>query len=137
MSTCSALYLITIMSTWPLSKYEIQRTRYQVPRRLTDNIFSTILVSWINPLLELGQSRPLDRHDLCSVPDSFKAADLTEALSEAYAYKSNESKSNVLLRSLISVFGKNMLLQSFFLVGDILNFIPPLLLKTLIDFNSG
>ena len=119
--------------------YLLMKTKepeFQVPTKLTDNLFSTVFVSWLNPLLDLGVKRPLNQQDLRPVPDSFKAAPLTDCLSRKYAYKANKSIKNVLLRSLISVFGRNMLLQSFFLAGDFLNFIPPLILKTLISFNE-
>lgn len=118
---------------------------FKVPRKLTKNLFSTIFVTWINPLLRLGSKRPLDILDLAPVPDSFEAAPLTDELSKAFQRKcekhstqlDSEKKPNILLRALISVFGTTFLLEGLFLIGEFTNMIPPLILKTLIEFRTS
>lgn len=117
---------------------------FKVPKKLTANIFSTLFVTWINPLLKLGSKRPLDILDMAPVPESFEAAPLTENLSSAfnsssvkYADKLNtEDKPNILLKALFSVFGPTFILEALFLIGEFTNMIPPLILKSLIEFNK-
>lgn len=117
---------------------------FQVPRKLTNNLFSTIFVTWINPLLKLGAKRPLDTLDLAPVPTSFEAAPLTENLSAAFNKQSakysdklkSDYKPSILLKALISVFGTTFLLEGLFLIGEFTNMLPPLILKTLIEFRE-
>lgn len=117
---------------------------FQVPKKLTSNIFGTLFVTWINPLLKLGSKRPLDILDLAPVPESFEAAPLTEDLSAAFKASSEkyadklktENKPNILLRALFSVFGSTFILEALFLIGEFTNMIPPLILKSLIEFNK-
>ena len=114
---------------------------FRVPKKLTSNLFSTIFVTWINPLLHLGAKRPLDILDLSPVPESFEAAPLTENLLSAYKAKKleysdklkDETKPKILLKALFSVFGTTFILEAFFLVGEFTNMLPPLILKTLIE----
>lgn len=114
---------------------------FKIPKKLTTNLFSTVLVTWINPLLQLGAKRPLDILDLAPVPESFEATPLTENLSSAfkakeaeYAAKSkSELKPNILLKALFSVFGTTFVLEALFLIGEFTNMLPPLILKTLIE----
>lgn len=118
---------------------------FKVPRKLTNNLFSTIFVTWINPLLKLGSKRPLDTLDLAPVPTSFEAAPLTDCLSTAFKKQSekysdklkNDDKPNILLKALISVFGTTFLLEGLFLIGEFTNMLPPLILKTLIEFRKS
>lgn len=116
----------------------------EVPKKLTSNLFSTIFVTWIFPLLKLGSKRPLDILDLAPAPESFDAAPLTEELSHAFKSKCTKhtdalkktNKPNILLKALISVFGSTFLLEGLFLIGEFTNMLPPLILKTLIDFRK-
>lgn len=118
---------------------------FKVPRKLTNNLFSTIFVTWINPLLKLGSKRPLDTLDLAPVPTSFEAAPLTDCLSTAFKKQSekyshklkNDDRPNILLKALISVFGTTFLLEGLFLIGEFTNMLPPLILKTLIEFRKS
>lgn len=115
---------------------------FQVPKKLTSNLFSTVFVTWITPLLKLGKRRPLDTLDLAPVPESFEAALLTENLSASFKSHvdknseklNNDNKPNILLRALISVFGATFVLEALFLLGEFTNMLPPLILKDLIDF---
>lgn len=117
---------------------------FKIPRKLTSNLVSTIFVTWLYPLLKLGSKRPLDTLDLAPVPDSFEAAPLTDYLSDAFKKQSekcsdklkNENKPNILLKALISVFGTTFILEALFLIGEFTNMLPPLILKTLIDFRK-
>ncbi|TEB20211.1 hypothetical protein C9890_0091, partial [Perkinsus sp. BL_2016] len=117
---------------------------FEVPKKLSTNIFSTVFVNWINPLLTLGSKRPLDASDLAPVPESFEAAPLTENLSSAFKYHSEKNavklqsidKPNILLRALISVFGATFCLEALFLIGEFTNMLPPLILKSLIEFKK-
>lgn len=117
---------------------------FKVPRKLTSNIWNTLLVTWITPLLKLGGRRPLDVLDLGPVPQSFEAAPLTDQLSSAFKIQSekcsnlkeSKQKPNILLRALISVFGTTFLLEALFLIGEFTNMLPPLILKSLIDFKK-
>lgn len=114
---------------------------FKVPKNLTSNLFSTLFVTWINPLLQLGSKRPLDILDLAPVPESFEAAPLTENLSSAFKAEENKyvdklkdaNKPNILLKALFSVFGTTFFLEALFLVGEFTNMLPPLILKTLIE----
>lgn len=114
---------------------------FKIPKKLTSNLFSTLLVTWINPLLQLGVKRPLDILDLAPVPESFEAAPLTENLSCAYKAKeeeysgklTSEIKPNILLKALFSVFGTTFILEALFLIGEFTNMLPPLILKSLIE----
>lgn len=114
---------------------------FKIPKKLTSNLFSTILVTWINPLLQLGAKRPLDILDLAPVPESFEAAPLTDNLSSAFKAKEaeyaskakTELKPNILLKALFSVFGTTFMLEALFLIGEFTNMLPPLILKTLIE----
>lgn len=116
----------------------------KVPKKLTSNLFSTIFVTWIFPLLKLGSKRPLDILDLAPTPESFNAAPLTEELSRAFKSKCAKhadklktlKKPNILLKALISVFGPTFVLEGLFLIGEFTNMLPPLILKTLIDFRK-
>ena len=114
---------------------------YEVPKKLTSNIFSTVFVTWINPLLQLGSKRPLEILDLAPVPESFEAAPLTRNLSSAFKFNEekyadklkSEQKPSILLKALFSVFGTTFALEALFLIGEFTNMLPPLILKTLID----
>lgn len=118
---------------------------FKVPKKLTSNLFSTVFVTWITPLLKLGSKRPLDILDLAPVPDSFEAAPLTDELSKAFQRKcekhssklNSDQKPNILLRALIAVFGTTFLLEGLFLIGEFTNMLPPLILKTLIEFRTS
>lgn len=116
----------------------------EIPRKLTSNIFSTFFVTWIDPLLKLGSKRPLDTLDLGPIPNSFEVAPLTEKLSSSFQNHAekhsnklkSENKPNILLKALISVFGTTFLLEALFLIGEFTNMLPPLILKTLIEFSK-
>ena len=117
---------------------------FKVPRKLSSNIFSTIFVTWINPLLKLGSKRPLDILDLAPVPTSFEAAPLTEKLSSSFKIQTekysnqlkSDNKPNILLKALMSMFGTTFILEGLFLIGEFTNMLPPLILKSLIEFRE-
>lgn len=130
--------------TSPLASSAGPSNEFKVPRKLTNNLLSTIFVTWIHPLLKLGSKRPLDTLDLAPVPISFEAAPLTDSLSTAFKRQSEkfsdklkgDDKPNILLKALISVFGTTFLLEGLFLIGEFTNMLPPLILKTLIEFRK-
>lgn len=136
----------TSLGNSPPEGSSVSSRYFKVPRKLTSNIWSTLLVTWINPLLKLGSKRPLDVLDLEPVPASFEAAPLTDQLSSAFKAESEklsinrvevDKMPNILLRSLISVFGATFLLEALFLIGEFTNMLPPLILKSLIDFRKS
>ena len=120
-------------------------TACKVPKKLTKNLFSTVFVTWINPLLKLGAKRPLDTLDLSPVPESFEAAPLTKNLSNSFKeinekYSSSpekQEKPNILFRSLIRMFGSTFMLEGCFLIGEFTSMLPPLILKVLIEFKKS
>ena len=118
---------------------------FQVPRKLTNNLLDTVFVTWIYPLLKLGSKRPLDTLDLAPIPTSFEAAPITESLSNAFKKHSEkysdqlktDKKPNILLKALTSVFGTTFILEALFLIGEFTNMLPPLILKTLIEYRKS
>lgn len=113
----------------------------KAPARLTDNIWSSVFVNWLTPLLELGAKRPLDTLDLCEIPESFQAAGLTENLSQAWEKQALKpvspvtgTRKNQLRSALFSVFGTTFMCAGLFLLAEFVNLSPPIILKSLMKF---
>lgn len=125
----------------------------KAPAKLTANWFSTVFVTWINPLLKLGSRRPLDILDLCAVPDCMVADPLTAKLSTAYVKQVEEKGQAVkdsstatasatstatvpsyLLNAMISVFGVSFVLGGAFLLSELIYLTPILVLTDFVKF---
>lgn len=104
------------------------------PQKLKGNIFSSVFVTWMTPLLLLGSRRPLDILDLSSVPKSYEAGPLAETLSKAWREKVAKGSKRPLLKSLWTTFGLTFCLGGLFLIAEFTVLAPPLILRTVTAF---
>lgn len=100
------------------------------------SFISTITFQWLQPLMSLGASRPLQKADLYSLSPQYRAADNYAKFVKAWAKERQKPKPS-LLRALFSIYGGDYLFSLFLkLLGDLAQISGPLLLQELAIFTS-
>jgi hypothetical protein len=98
------------------------------------NFFSLLTYSWLNPLLELGKSKPLEESDLYRLRDEDQAEQLSKVLQINWEKQLKKKKPSVLLALFWSYWNPTLLAGAIKLLADVLQFLQPQLLKLLLEF---
>lgn len=97
------------------------------------NIFSKILFSWMNPLMELGYKRPLTEKDVWKLDDWDRTETLNATFQRCWLEESRKPKP-WLLRALNSSLGGRFWWGGFWKIGnDLSQFVGPLILNRLLQ----
>ncbi|EPS64314.1 hypothetical protein M569_10464 [Genlisea aurea] len=102
------------------------------PERHAD-IFSRILFSWMNPIMQLGYRRPLSEKDVWKLDSWDRTQTLSDSFQRAWAQEIQKPKP-WLLRALNRCLGGRFWWGGFWKIGnDISQFIGPLILNRLLQ----
>ncbi|XP_065177457.1 ATP-binding cassette sub-family C member 4-like [Sycon ciliatum] len=98
------------------------------------SIFSFFLMSWMTPLIKLGNERTLEQKDLPDVGRRDESSRLCRELDREWQKEVQKDKPS-LFRAYIRVWGKTFLLQNFFYFGiyNGISLLQPYFLGKLID----
>uniref|UniRef100_A0A803L701 ABC transmembrane type-1 domain-containing protein n=1 Tax=Chenopodium quinoa TaxID=63459 RepID=A0A803L701_CHEQI len=118
-----------------------EETRKCQAHRVKLSFLSSLTFSWLNPLLDLGYSKPLILEDIpCLYPEDEaslaykKFSDVWDNLTKD---KSSKSKQNLVIRTLAKVYLKDMLFDgTFALARTITVVVSPLLLYAFIRYSN-
>ncbi|OQR84098.1 ATP-binding Cassette (ABC) Superfamily, partial [Achlya hypogyna] len=97
---------------------------------------SSVFFSWLTPLLDLGNKRPLEFGDLYQLNPADRAMHISEKFQRYWDKELTRSKPR-LWWALSRAFGTPFLVAGFLkLVHDMLQFVGPLVIKLIIEFLS-
>ncbi|XP_012069008.2 ABC transporter C family member 8 [Jatropha curcas] len=105
------------------------------------SFFSKLTFSWINPLLKLGNSKPLDLEDIPSLIAEDEAGIAYQKFSNAWdsfvREKNPNSTRNLVLETVTKVhFKENILLGVYVLLRTVAVTVPPLLLYAFVNYSN-
>ncbi|CEG39052.1 atp-binding cassette superfamily [Plasmopara halstedii] len=100
------------------------------------NCISSALFSWVTPLMELGNQRPLEHDDLYLLDPTNRAHEVSTEFQEAWKKQCSKSSDKPSLSmTLISCFGGQIAKAGLLkLIHDILQFVAPMLIKQIIAY---
>ncbi|KAL3643736.1 Canalicular multispecific organic anion transporter 1 [Castilleja foliolosa] len=97
------------------------------------NIFSKIIFSWMNPIMELGYKRPLTEKDVWKLDTWERTETLNDSFQKSWAQEAQKPKP-WLLRALNRSLGGRFWFGGFWKIGnDCSQFIGPLILNRLLE----
>ena len=112
----------------------IYRTDINPSPELSANLFSTILFSWISPMIAKGYRKPLTEADLWTLNPEDQSMFCNDAFSREWKRESRK-KTPSLTKAFFRSFGFSFVIGGLYkLVQDILGFVPPFLLNYVISF---
>ncbi|KAJ2785541.1 hypothetical protein H4R18_000486 [Coemansia javaensis] len=150
----NALFMLAALATFALECQPKPHRLYELPEDDDDddsdciysrdfqspeeraNIFSRLFFTWMTPLLELGQRRPLEMEDTWELARQFRPDVATAAFQRNWQAELKHARPS-LFRAMVRTYGAAWALGSFYkLVKDLVAFLNPVLLARLIRFVS-
>ncbi|XP_074328761.1 ABC transporter C family member 2-like [Apium graveolens] len=111
---------------------ELPAGEYVCPERHV-NIFSNIIFSWMNPLMQLGYKRPLTERDIWKLDTWDQTETLNDKFQKCWAEETRKPKP-WLLRALNRSLGGRFWWGGFWKIGnDLSQFVGPMLLNRLLE----
>ncbi|KAK1375542.1 ABC-type xenobiotic transporter [Heracleum sosnowskyi] len=111
---------------------ELPAGEYVCPERRV-NIFSNIIFSWMNPLMQLGYKRPLTEKDIWKLDTWDRTETLNDKFQKCWAEETRKPKP-WLLRALNRSLGGRFWWGGFWKIGnDLSQFVGPMLLNRLLE----
>lgn len=110
------------------------------PFYATKSPFSALVFSWLNPLLALGNKRPLDLDDVPDLSDDLHAETAVHKFLQAWeAQKENRpEKEQSVFRAIATVYWKPMAVNGLLAIGKCVMLVfGPLILQRFIKYESG
>ncbi|TIC23626.1 hypothetical protein E3Q12_01940 [Wallemia mellicola] len=101
------------------------------------SIYSICSFSWLTPLLKLGKERYINEEDLWELPDDEHSERVGRNLKQKWVHETSKSSGKPSLWfALCKAYGKDYLVYATFfkMLQDILTFVQPQLLKSLLRF---
>ncbi|KDO18964.1 hypothetical protein SPRG_14801, partial [Saprolegnia parasitica CBS 223.65] len=100
----------------------------------SDGWRAAVFFTWLNPIMELGSSRPLQADDLYGLDRCNRATNVAVAFEKQWAAQRQRPRPSI-LRALFGAFGTKFLWAGLLrLVRDSLQFVAPFVIKRMIAF---
>ena len=113
---------------------EGERASLALSESIIQRVWSLATFSYLNPLIDLGFSRPLLFSDLPKLDKDDLASSVSRRLSSAWDSERN-SKKPVLMHALLNTFGRDFVVGNLYKVPqDLIKFVGPIVLRLLVQF---
>lgn len=97
---------------------------------------ASVFFTWVTPLMELGNKRPLENHDLYQLDESNRAEQIASRFHHYWGLQKQQGKPS-LTGALVRAFGVKFIIAGFLkLLHDSLQFVGPMVIKWIIAYLS-